>query len=275
MVNARRAKGLAASAIDICRVTGVGYIECESAGRLAAKQHQERLLTRSGVLAMSEGDLHQLFAEAVVCGQPSGDDVPVSTVNSEIISGLAPITTEQAKEAFRATNAKFSLLIREPGHGANAPADSGAVASVSVRQLLEGVTTLQGVRKVLLGAFKAKLKALMFLAASETVSDTAPLVDLGVDSLVGVEMRSWFLKELGVDVPVMKILGGASTGELVDGVCENLPQELMEWLEAQGDKGSANSVLKALASDPPAAKNDSFQGSPIPPPPPKKKTGWR
>lgn len=37
---------------------------------------------------------------------------------------------------------------------------------------------------------------------------------IGIDSLVAVEIRSWFLKELNVDVPVLKIIGGDSIAEL-------------------------------------------------------------
>lgn len=64
--------------------------------------------------------------------------------------------------------------------------------------------------------------------------DTIPLVDMGVDSLVAVEMRSWFLKELAVDVPVMKILGGASVADLVSVVVVKLPQELLARLDPEG-----------------------------------------
>lgn len=71
----------------------------------------------------------------------------------------------------------------------------------------------------------------MFLSDSDGLSETTPLVDTGVDSLVSVEIRAWFLKELGVDVPVMKILGGASIAELVDGVLDHLPRELLDRLQ--------------------------------------------
>ena len=39
--------------------------------------------------------------------------------------------------------------------------------------------------------------------------------DLGVDSLIAVDIRSWWLKEVDVDIPVLKILGGTSFGELI------------------------------------------------------------
>lgn len=38
----------------------------------------------------------------------------------------------------------------------------------------------------------------------------APVIDLGIDSLVAIEIRSWFSAETGQDVAVLKILGGAT-----------------------------------------------------------------
>lgn len=67
----------------------------------------------------------------------------------------------------------------------------------------------------------------MFLLESDSMSDSIPLVDIGVDSLVSVELRAWFLKELGVDVPVMKILSGVTIAELVDGALVQLPRDLL------------------------------------------------
>jgi hypothetical protein len=31
-----------------------------------------------------------------------------------------------------------------------------------------------------------------------------------VDSLIAVDLRTWFVKETGVDIPILKILGGFS-----------------------------------------------------------------
>ena len=55
----------------------------------------------------------------------------------------------------------------------------------------------------------------------------APLLELGVDSLVAVEVRSWFLKALKVDIPVLKVVGGASLIELCQRALEKLPEELV------------------------------------------------
>lgn len=47
------------------------------------------------------------------------------------------------------------------------------------------------------------------LQASQ-VSLVVPVIDLGIDSLVAIEIRSWFSTETGHDVAVLKILGGAT-----------------------------------------------------------------
>lgn len=56
--------------------------------------------------------------------------------------------------------------------------------------------------------------------------------ELGVDSLVAVDIRSWFLKEVLVDLPVLKILGGASIADMLEYVVENMPPELIPLVDA-------------------------------------------
>lgn len=54
--------------------------------------------------------------------------------------------------------------------------------------------------------------------------------DLGVDSLVAVDIRSWFLKELEVEIPVFKILSGGLVQELLDHGVANMPAH---WMPSQ------------------------------------------
>jgi hybrid polyketide synthase/nonribosomal peptide synthetase ACE1 len=49
---------------------------------------------------------------------------------------------------------------------------------------------------------------------NRTPDHDTPLVDLGMDSLVAVEARSWFLKNVKVDIPVLKIVRGSSLTEI-------------------------------------------------------------
>ena len=82
----------------------------------------------------------------------------------------------------------------------------------------------------MLDSFVSKLQVVLQLRTDGVNDQTSILEqgadDLGIDSLVAVEVRSWFLKELHVDMPVLKILGGASVGDLLTYTLEKLPEEL-------------------------------------------------
>lgn len=69
--------------------------------------------------------------------------------------------------------------------------------------------------------------------------------DLGIDSLIAVEVRSWFLKELEIDLPVLKILNGGTISDLISFAMEKLPAELTP------KRGGAPSTISEL---PAAAK---------------------
>jgi hybrid polyketide synthase/nonribosomal peptide synthetase ACE1 len=51
--------------------------------------------------------------------------------------------------------------------------------------------------------------------------------ELGVDSLIAVDLRSWFIKELGVDIPVLKIFNAASIRDLLETAAGLLPESLI------------------------------------------------
>ncbi len=48
------------------------------------------------------------------------------------------------------------------------------------------------------------------------------LGDVGVDSLMAVEMRRWWRRELGVEVSVVEIMGAGTIGEMGGRAVEGL-----------------------------------------------------
>jgi hybrid polyketide synthase / nonribosomal peptide synthetase ACE1 len=68
--------------------------------------------------------------------------------------------------------------------------------------------------------------------------------ELGIDSLNAVEIRSWFLKELSIDMPVLLVLGGATVGDLVAHALDKLPEDLKSGsgtqVEPQSSKPATN-----------------------------------
>ncbi|KAL8919690.1 MAG: hypothetical protein Q9208_006643 [Pyrenodesmia sp. 3 TL-2023] len=65
-------------------------------------------------------------------------------------------------------------------------------------------------------------------------SDTA-IVELGVDSLLAVDLRAWLTKELDLNMPVLKLMGGATVEELVEDAVKRLSPELVPNLIRDGD----------------------------------------
>ena len=76
----------------------------------------------------------------------------------------------------------------------------------------------------------------------DDVSETTTLVEQGVDSLVAVEVRSWFLKEIDVDVPVLKVLGGATMIDLLEDAIEELSPAIVPNLGSNKEPEPAAST---------------------------------
>jgi len=102
--------------------------------------------------------------------------------------------------------------------------------------------------------------------------------ELGIDSLVAVEIRSWFLNELDVDIPVLKILGAAQVTDMVELAIQKLPAELTPDVRKETgprpvnfDQGShqtptisAGQSSLASSSDTPHDSDDGAGGLPTP-----------
>jgi Phosphopantetheine attachment site len=85
-----------------------------------------------------------------------------------------------------------------------------------------------------------------------------PLVELGMDSLVAVEVRTWLLREFQVDWPVLKILSGSSIADIISCVEENLTERFLS-------KSSPIQVAETKASntgdtEAPRLQTDDYTG---------------
>ncbi|KAK4067253.1 uncharacterized protein Triagg1_7696 [Trichoderma aggressivum f. europaeum] len=245
----RRQRGVAGSVIDISQVFGVGYVERELKQQANSEREQAmKLMGRSGTLVMSEPDLHQLFAEAIISGRASSSHDP------EIISGLRIMGHAESKDALWSGNPRFGHLIREVGT-AKLPS-TAKTASIPVKTQLEGAKDVHEKSAILRAAFKSKLKAALQVSA-DTLDETTPLIDMGVDSLVAVEVRTWFAREVGADVAVLKILGGPSIQELVDDVMSKIVAT-METKEPSSDEAvSSESDRDGKTSSPATTPSDA------------------
>ncbi|KAJ5374411.1 Acyl transferase/acyl hydrolase/lysophospholipase [Penicillium concentricum] len=204
----RRNRGLAGHAINIGAIVGNGYVTRE------LNMGQQSYLYRVGHTWMSEQDFHEVFAEGVLtCLERVG--------SAELCCGLR-IDDDESKSWI--SNPIFQHLVYKSSN--LVVADKKGKSGVLIKTRLFEATSNQEVIEILQDGFLLKLQSALQADPSKPMLDMSP-DELGVDSLVAVDLRSWFLKELGVDMPVLKIFNAASIRELLATAAETLPQALI------------------------------------------------
>ncbi|KGO65245.1 Acyl transferase/acyl hydrolase/lysophospholipase [Penicillium italicum] len=226
----RRLRGVAGSAFDIGRVAGVGYVD--RAGQVVVDQ-----LRKYGYMAISEAELHQMFAETIRAGNPDFGAIPVVT------TGIRTIRDDEEIKGPWFDNPLFSHCIVEV-KGIDAKQDDKKTTLPVVDQVSAAVS-MEDALEVLKECFSAKLRSILQIS-NETIDHGASLTELGIDSLVAVEVRSWFLKELKVDMPVLKLLGG---GTLAD-ICQQVLDKLPEKIRSNINNSPISSVTKQVKPSP-------------------------
>ncbi|KAF1846591.1 putative linear gramicidin synthase subunit D, partial [Cucurbitaria berberidis CBS 394.84] len=206
-VKQRRTRGQAGSVLHLGSVVGVGYLT-------RAGDVMEQILLKYGYMPVSEVDLQHLVAQAIMVGLPDSGE------NPEMITGLRYAREDEETGVHWSTNPRFSHMILPPIES------NETKASLSTRAQLAAARTIPEAEQAFETSFSAKLMAILQMESSAFRQDAA-LIELGVDSLVAVEIRSWVLKEVNVDMAVLKILGGASTTDLSQFAIEQMAKELL------------------------------------------------
>ncbi|RDW76198.1 hypothetical protein BP5796_07019 [Coleophoma crateriformis] len=242
-VNQRRGRGLAASIIDIGMLLGIGYVARTGASTM------NRLRTYN-YMAIAETEMHEIFAEAIVAGRPESGEIP------EIITSLSDTSigvSEDIKPPWY-KDPRFSHYILEESDSVR-DAETRVVLHSVERQLLDATDDTDAAA-ILERCFATKLELILQLP-SDSVNRSAPLVDLGIDSLIAVEIRSWFLKELTIDMPVLKVLGGGSIVDLCKDVMSRRPLKtkdtIVQITEASASSATERSVDGGIS---PGASSD-------------------
>ncbi|KAK7738315.1 putative Hybrid PKS-NRPS biosynthetic cluster [Cytospora paraplurivora] len=245
----RRRRGLAASTIDIGMVTGIGYIE-------TAGQHVVNQLGKYGLSILSEPDFRRAFAETVQAGYPSPNDKD-SIPDCVVTTGIRTMLDGEINVTWR-NNPIFSHCIITEAKGTDSGVDGlsrNRAAAIPVMEQIAKTPSREAVLGIIQESFLAKLRVILQNADLEMDHDD-PLVEVGIDSLVAVEVRSWFLKELKVDVPVLKIVGGASLADICGLAMNKLPETLLPNI------GEGNAASQKHALTPPKSQSVTPQLTP-------------
>ncbi|KAM0323352.1 hypothetical protein ACHAQA_008945 [Verticillium albo-atrum] len=232
----RRQCGLAASVVHIGAVLGVGFV---------MRELDETVLPaiyRAGFSWMEERGFHQCMAEAMIAGRPD------SGRNPEIVTGLRIINAHEEEPTPWMNNPRFQHCITWEGN-AGLKKSAGANATVPMKTKLQEAVTPEEVLSIVRVGFTGKLQAVLQLPLEDYAARDGILAmnadDLGVDSLVAVDM------------PVLKVLGGATITDLLAFALEKLPAEMIPRLGSDavptivvGGAGQQSSIQSALIRTP-------------------------
>ncbi|PKK49165.1 hypothetical protein CI102_7231 [Trichoderma harzianum] len=219
LVRQRKQRGVAASIIDIAFLLGVGFVDRN------LEQYEDHL-KKFGYMRISEPEFHGVFAEAIAAGQPTSKEDP------EIIIGIG-----EEPNAPWYSNPRFATYVRHESNEEDSD-NQQAQSSQSVKGRLAAAKNSEDALAILQGACAEKL-AMILQVHADVIDHSTPLLVLGIDSLVSVEIRSWFLKEVNVDMPVLKILSGASLAEICQDALVLLPPTLISSAETSAPAADA------------------------------------
>ncbi|KAM7223551.1 hypothetical protein V8F06_001025 [Rhypophila decipiens] len=221
----RQHLGLPGTAIDVGKITGVGFV-AERTGTVS-----DANLTRLGMPDISEAELLAMLELAMVNGSHTAHDQD----QHHVVTGVLDIV-KQTELPFWVRDPVFSHLHYtrpqslqqqqrgEEGNTASGTVDGNKGAGPTMTQILAklgpdrevGVGEDKALQQVLKVLAQRLARALM-IPADEVDTVKSP-ANLGADSLVAIEIRNWLAREAGIEMPVFDILQAPSLAALAGNV---------------------------------------------------------
>lgn len=226
LVEKRRARGQSASVLHLGMIVDVGYV----AKAVRAQENIEQHLLSEFYTPLAESEFHQSFIQAVLSGR-------TYSTHGDVTTGIQPFFDDADASArpHWYTNPYFSHMIISSS-STEYPSQNTVVASLlSPRKRLDEATSPTEARDVFHEMFCQKIEAMMKVPV-DCIQINAPLADLGLDSLLAVEIRTWLLKKIGVDIPLLGILGNDSVSSIAAQVLATLFGGSSKAIEGQTPK---------------------------------------
>ena len=205
LVQRRLQRGLAGSVIHIAILTGFGYIFRRDSEH--AETIYKAILPRFD--RQSETDLHEMLAEAIVCGRPG------SGQTAELITGIRTVFQGEWRDDPRLSCYSGQQQLQDDSSQEQA-------GSISVKDQLAAAENPAECLAIVEKCFALALGNLLEIDP-EQLDRNLPVANLGIDSLVAIRIREWFLKEMGVDVPVLKVMSDSYS---MSRMCDDV---LVDW----------------------------------------------
>ena len=203
LARTRVSEGYKAVTIDLGVVEDMGFVSQDA--KLGS------ILKSAGHLALTKADVLLLLEYYCNLNNPG-----LSPLESQLVTGL------QLPSTFRALNLPEPRFLAQPmfypSHqiGSDGDISSSTVQSrksQDIRESFSRAENLSDIEDVISDALREKLSAMLVIDKAN-IDPRNPLHTYGVDSLVAMEIRSWFSLALSAEMAVLEILGNGSTAEL-------------------------------------------------------------
>ncbi|KAF2125236.1 polyketide synthase [Dothidotthia symphoricarpi CBS 119687] len=199
----RRKQDLPGTSIDLAAVSNIGYLADGSDAR------REEVLKNIGGQTIDESKVLALFAAAVT-GKMN------ESCQGQCITGLD--TSDDS--SFWLSDEKFAVL-REAVQAASGTGGSSSTATVALSKVLRTAASKEDAKQALYVALAEKIAAILVLPA-DAIEPSQTLKNLGLDSLVAIELRNWITRETEINVQVLELLSSGSIMNLVELVLKKM-----------------------------------------------------
>ena len=201
----RSASHLAATSLVLPMVLDVGVV--------AENEALETSLARKGLYGIDEAEMLRGF-EIAMSRLPSRN--PDEIMDSQIIMGMEArelarsMSSTQNVDAFWYNDARFchiqAVIAANESRSGETHNNSFTVAIKEAS--LEGT---EAIMAVIAKHIVKRMSNILMIPVDDFELDGPSLGSYGLDSMIGVEMRTWIYKEFGLDYPFQKLLAPALT----------------------------------------------------------------
>jgi NAD(P)-dependent dehydrogenase (short-subunit alcohol dehydrogenase family)/aryl carrier-like protein len=224
-VQYRTGLGLACSALDIGAVQDVGHVSQDE-----ALLERMRAVSAHGI---TEPELMEALTSAILIARSSRQVVSQSSDAGYVdrntiglgLSTNVPLNTKESRAFWRKDR---RIAVNHNNVSTSGVDIAGTTGSDGLKSFLTSAKSDLDVLREDSSKFLAReigKKLFSFLLRSEDDLDTSvSLTQLGMDSLVGVEMRSWWRQAFGFDISVLELLGMGN----LDGLGTHATEGLLE-----------------------------------------------
>jgi aryl carrier-like protein len=207
-VQYRSSLGLPASAIGLGAVEEIGYISRNPQLLVRMKANEWKCLTEQQVL--------DAVALAMETQNSPSTSIGFAELNA-FVMGLAsttPLNNPNNRTIWKDDRrmAVYHNMAVAAGAGATAGggSDEAIKAFLSNSRADPSILKTDEAAKLLAVEIGKKLFALLLKSDQEEPSLSWPLIDLGLDSLIAIELRAWWRETLGFDISTLEMLSTAT-----------------------------------------------------------------